>query len=963
MAPPARWSRSFAQGWLAWLIVVAIGALFTWLAHGAATRAERRETRAAFELVASERQTAIRRTVSRQADALHALGSAFDQGSVTEERARFTRLSRALLERHTGIQALEWIPRVAREEREGYESANDTIHEQDTRGRRRRAGVREEYFPVQFIEPFTGNEAAQNFDLGSNRIRREALERAAESGTISASARVRLVQETGRQYGALVFFPRKGGDGFFLCVLRVQSVLDTAVSGQGSSLASVTLTDESAEPGERDLAVHGPPPTTALGLRRRSTMELGDREWAITVRPTAEFVAAHRSTRPTWVLVAGFLFSLLLAAYIKQLIAERRLATKGREAATARSTALVSANPDSLVRLGDDLHIRELHLGDEEHSVFSEDHVGQALSEILPAEVVAEFARATERASRTGELQELGYPLLGPLGPRTYEARIAASTGGEVVATIRDVTDREAAREAGLEGEARWRALVASCEDHIVACDLERRVVFENRAFSRTRKEALQSPITTYFAEADREPLESALRAVLENGESSRVELTDAEGARNFDARLGPVIRDGRILGATLIASDITERKEAAARHAETEQHLLRSQKLESLGVLAGGIAHDFNNLLTAIMGNASMVELELGEAHPSQESVSAVISAAERAAHLTAQLLAYAGRGHVQVMTLNLSEQVREMTGVLGAASQGVEVRLELDDGAILIEADLAQLQQVVVNLTINAVEAAEGAGGHVAVRTGTRVVDDDEAGDFLPGPLAPGPYAYLEVVDTGAGMDEATRARLFDPFFTTKSHGRGLGLAALLGIVRTHGGGVRCTSELGRGTEFVVCFPLSEKKPAPAEPVRAKSVAGAGTVMVIDDQRIVLETARASLEHQGYSVICVDSGRKAIERYAEHGDELACIVLDITMPGLGGIETRAELRELDREIPIVLSSGYHEGEAGRLVRSDVHTSFLQKPYSAKGLGRAVADAISKAEECAANPASPFDV
>ncbi len=387
---------------------------------------------------------------------------------------------------------------------------------------------------------------------------------------------------------------------------------------------------------------------------------------------------------------------------------------------------------------------------------------------------------------------------------------------------------------------------------------------------------------------------------------------------------------------------------------ARDEARLRETQKLESVGLLAGGIAHDFNNILTGVLGNAT---LALDDAPPGSDLASRlaeVVTATERAAQLTKQLLAYAGKGRFVIELLDLSQQVGEISGlVLTSIPRTVQLRLELAEGLPKIEADAAQIQQVVMNLVINGAEAIpEGKTGAVLITTGVQDVDDAYIQTTVPGTdIKQGRYVSLEVHDTGIGITPDIISRIFDPFFTTKFAGRGLGLAAVRGIVQGHSGAMKVYSTPGQGTTFKLLFPASGKE----EQRRFDSVSkqaglqGTGTVLVIDDEEIVRRTAQTTLERFGYDVVLAGNGRQGLDAFRRLADRVAVVLLDMTMPVMSGEETFRELRTIQPDIKVILSSGYNEVEAIRHFTGKGLAGFIQKPYSAVRLAEAVKSVLTR--------------
>jgi len=393
---------------------------------------------------------------------------------------------------------------------------------------------------------------------------------------------------------------------------------------------------------------------------------------------------------------------------------------------------------------------------------------------------------------------------------------------------------------------------------------------------------------------------------------------------------------------------DLSERKQNQEERERLQAQLLQVQKLESLGVLAGGIAHDFNNLLTAILGSASAAVFSLPRESPARPDLDNVILAARRAANLTRQLLAYSGKGHFEVRAIDLSVHVRELATLLETTiSKKVQLRLELTQHLPSISADIAQVQQIVMNLVINGAEAIGDQRGTVLVTTGVQAIDDFYVQSlFSSEGIAPGTYVYLEVHDTGSGMDDATKMRIFDPFFTTKFTGRGLGLAAVLGIVRGHKGAIKVYSSPGKGTTFKVFFPASDAKAARRLPEVA-SFRGEGLALVIDDDQGVRDAATRLLEHFGFRAISAVDGRHGVEVFRQHQSEIVIVLLDMTMPEMNGEETFREIRRLRADVPVILSSGYNEIEATRRFTAKGLAGFLQKPFTPKELGQKLALAL----------------
>lgn len=378
-----------------------------------------------------------------------------------------------------------------------------------------------------------------------------------------------------------------------------------------------------------------------------------------------------------------------------------------------------------------------------------------------------------------------------------------------------------------------------------------------------------------------------------------------------------------------LFMTIVTERKQIVA-----------AQKMESLGVLAGGVAHDFNNLLVAILGQASLASHLLLGNDSARPHIEKVVVAAERAAALTQQLLAYSGRGHFQIRSIYLNELIEENLHLFRlAVPKHVKLKSNLNSRLPSIKADVGQMQQVIMNLILNGAEAIGEAAGTVTVETHTQTIGFGEEQNWLNSsdPLEPGMYVSLIVRDDGQGMDSQTLARIFEPFFTTKVTGRGLGLAAVLGIIRGHRGRINVNSVVGKGSTFKLLFPASTETVDDAEKnhTNPSSSMPDGKVLVIDDEESVREAVADILAMQGITVISAANGNNGVALYNEHQNEIELVLLDLSMPGMSGYNTLIALRQIDPTVRVILSSGYDEAEAMGQLKSEKPNGFLHKPYN----------------------------
>ena len=402
-------------------------------------------------------------------------------------------------------------------------------------------------------------------------------------------------------------------------------------------------------------------------------------------------------------------------------------------------------------------------------------------------------------------------------------------------------------------------------------------------------------------------------------------------------------LRDGekKIRGAVGAFIDITTRKQAETERQLIERKMLETQKLESLGVLAGGIAHDFNNLLTGVVGNASLARMQMDPASQLAGHLDQIQQAAMQAGDLCHQLLAYAGKGRFVVEPIDLSLLVRESVFLLQSSiSKSAVLSYELAEQLPRVKADASQLRQIVMNLVINASDALEGKAGVIRIQTGRVLADRNDLDHTLGTPeLAVGDYVFLEVGDNGCGIPPDKLGRIFEPFFSTKFTGRGLGLAAVLGIIRGHRGGVKVYSEAGKGTTFKVLLPVSTRSDEESHAAAHETSGwrGSGLALVVDDDDSVRGIAVKMMEFLGFEVLQARNGAEALGLFQQHQERIAMVLLDLTMPMMDGEEAFRRIRAIKPEMRVVLMSGFSEQEALQRFLGRGLAGFLQKPFTAE--------------------------
>ena len=397
-----------------------------------------------------------------------------------------------------------------------------------------------------------------------------------------------------------------------------------------------------------------------------------------------------------------------------------------------------------------------------------------------------------------------------------------------------------------------------------------------------------------------------------------------------------------------IVSRDITERKQAEEVKAKLEGQLQQAQKFEAIGTLAGGIAHDFNNLLMGIQGRASLLSLNLETSLPHLEHIKAIEEYIRSATNLTKQLLGFARGGKYEVTPIDMNELVRGSSAMFGRTKKEIQIHAKCQQSPIVVEADRGQIEQALLNMYVNAWQAMPPDGGKLYLET--KIVTLDKA-YCKPHQVEPGQYVKVSITDTGSGMDEATRLRIFDPFFTTKekSRGTGLGLASAYGIIKNHGGMIAVYSEIGNGTTFNIYLPISDKKAHREIPLESEFIKGSGTILLVDDEEMIIDVGHAMLESLGYRVVVSRGGQEAVKAITDMGTEIDLVILDMIMPGMDGGTTFDCIREIQPGMPVLLSSGYAiNGQSHEIMRRGCN-GFIQKPYNLSDLSNKVRNVLNE--------------
>lgn len=574
----------------------------------------------------------------------------------------------------------------------------------------------------------------------------------------------------------------------------------------------------------------------------------------------------------------------------------------------------------------------------------------QVLERVAP-EDRERYQRAIDRAVFGGSLDvEVAYRQPGgEVQVIRTRGEWDASGSGEprIIGTVHDVTGLRRAESAARQSQRRLRQILISLPTTQIIVwnrDCTARNIYggtSDKTYGLSGRRVKGAVAGEFLPEERRATGFENVRSVFETGETRRVreEVIMPAGTFVFDVSISPLRDDaGEIQNVLTVCHDVTDRVREEEEQARLETRVQEAQKLESLGLLAGGVAHDFNNLLVGILGNADLALHRLEPGTPLHRLLEAIETSSQHASDLTDQLLAFAGKGSLEMGPVDLASVVRDTTGLLNASVRGAaQLRVEAEEEASWVDADAVQIRQIAMNLVSNASEASE-SGGQVIVRTGSFLAGSEYLDECLVGDdLQPGRYAFLEVEDSGSGIADEDRAQIFDPFYTTKFKGRGLGLSAVMGIVRAHHGAMHLDSAPDEGTVFRTLFPPT-KAPAAAAAAPAEAAGewkSGGRILVVDDSETVREVAASALESIGFSSIVASSGFEAVEilREAKHG--LVAVLLDLTMPGMDGLQTFRALRALNGELPVLFMSGYSEELVTEQLGGERGIASLHKPFT----------------------------
>ena len=488
-----------------------------------------------------------------------------------------------------------------------------------------------------------------------------------------------------------------------------------------------------------------------------------------------------------------------------------------------------------------------------------------------------------------------------------------------------------------------FEAILSTMSEGILEVTSEGRIVYANPAaialIGILEETLLASNFTDLFKETDSQLIKNQLVAIHNQSKTIIRDFPITINGKQILLDILPVM-DERHRTIVIILNDVSDRK-------RMEAQFLQAQKMEAIGTLAGGIAHDFNNLLMVIQGNVSLMLLQLEAIHPHYEMLKNIEKQVQNGSKLTGQLLGYARKGRYEVKPIVLNYLVRETSEAFGRTRKNITIHHELSQGLFPCEADQGQIEQVLMNLFVNAADAMP-EGGDLSLKTVNITHEEIKGKLYDP---KPGDYILLTVADTGIGMDHKTLDHIFEPFFTTKELGRGtgLGLASVYGIIKGHGGYIDVESEKGYGTTFKIYLPASVKKVQEGVKTAGLIMKGTGTILLVDDEEEVLNVGDGFLKAMGYQVITAHDGKEATEVYRKHQESIDLVVLDIVMPVMGGSEVFDRLKKINPDIKVLLSSGYSiDGEATKILERGA-SGFIQKPFDIKQLSQSIHEILKK--------------
>jgi two-component system cell cycle sensor histidine kinase/response regulator CckA len=631
-------------------------------------------------------------------------------------------------------------------------------------------------------------------------------------------------------------------------------------------------------------------------------------------------------------------------------IAQRKLAEEALRAASLYNRSLIEASLDPLVTISAEGKITDVNSATERITGYSRDH-------LLGTDFADYFADPQkardgyERAFKKGMVEDYELEIRhrdGHLTPVVYNASVYHDSSAEIVglfAAARDISQRKQAEEKNL-----WMAaIVESSDDAIIGKTLDGLMTSWNKGaanlYGYTDAEAVGQPISL-LVPPDRQDEVSQLLEKIKRGEHvehyETVRRTKKGRAIDISLTISPIRNpEGEIIGASTIARDITAQK-------SLQRQLLQAQKMEAIGTLAGGIAHDFNNLLTVVLGFSELLLIGKDERDPAQEDLQKINEAARKGAELVQRILAFSRKTEINPRPLNLNREIQQVKKLLvRTIPKMIEIELALSGELATVNADPVQIEQVLMNLAVNAKDAMPD-GGTLTIETKNVALDEEYCRMHLG--AIPGDYVLLSVSDTGHGMDKETLNHIFEPFYTTKGVGRGtgLGLAMVYGIVKQHGGYTTCYSELAVGTVFKIYLPVvPTEAQSEIRTEKPRLSRGTETILLVDDEEHVRELGKRVLEKYGYTVLTAASGKQALVVYEKNKDQISLVILDLIMPEMGGRECLERLLKIEPLAKVLIASGYAaEGQTKEGIETGAK-GFVGKPFDMRQMLHTVREVL----------------
>ncbi len=923
----------------------------------------------------------------------------FDTGGKVS-RSQFSRFASSALARYPGVQALSWNPVVKAVARPEYVRqarseglADFRFTERASSGRLVLAAERQEYVVVYYIEPLAKNRPALGFDIASNAVRRQAIDRAFITGKPVASARITLVQETGNQFGVLILNPvyrlndppethdarRMTRKGLAVEVLRIGDAIDSGLRGLTDADVHLYLYDVTAKNEEQFLyarplpiADHaGPPANTAAlkkGLHLTTALDFAERRYSLVLLPSAAFLKSQKSIAHWVVLFVGICLSGLLMVYLF----DRLRHIDEIELRIARETVTKQQLADS----------EKLHRATIENisdAVFITDDQG-AFTYICPNTRVI-FGVTTEEVIALGNIQALFNRSIFDIGELRRKSELfnievivkdskgrehfllvnvkqVAIKNGTILFTCRDISERKKAEDSLRESEERFKRLFENAPLPYQSLDKNGDIIAVNQTWldvlQHQRSDVIGKSFAAFLNPAWEDHFRENFPRFKTIGEILGIEFEMRKGDGTFipvrfDGRIGKN-RSGEFIQTHCVFRDVSKEMKLQKRIDEQQAALRQSQKLDSIGHLAGGIAHDFNNILSSIIGFTELALDDVDKGSQVASSLKEVYTAGKRAKDLVKQILAFARQSDEERRPIRPATVAREAIKLIRSTiPSSIEIHPAIESQA-LIMGNATQLNQIFLNLCTNAAQAMEVDGGVLTI-----TLRDITVSSFEISPLAgllPGRYIEITVADTGVGIAPEIIESIYDPYFSTKQpgEGTGLGLAMVHGIIESYQGKISVASKKGEGTVFTVYLPSTEKRePYPVYETRELPM-GNERILLVDDEAPIVRMESQILKRLGYHVTTRTSSLDALELFRSQPAKFDLCISDMTMPNMSGDKLAVELMKIRPDLPVILCSGYSKRMSEEMASRLGIRAYAYKPVVKADLARTVRKVLDEA-------------